>query len=615
MSGIGLTPILAAMALCGGAALGFLVAWLCGVYRSAPDGDQVNELIGDSYNSSDRISCLDVALENMSQGICLFDSQKRLVVCNQRYVEMYNLPSEIARPGTHFRAIVEQRVASKTFAGENPQRYIEERLAAVEERRSSTKIQNLADGRIVAIVHRPLPEGGWVATHEDITELQQAQAQIAHLATHDPLTDLPNRALLRERIQQALRGNGVGHGFAIHCLDLDRFKSVNDTLGHPVGDALLKAVAARLHECLRTGDTVARLGGDEFAVVQMLRHSPDEASRLATRICDSIRRPFDLDGHQICIQTSIGIAVAPEDGREPDSLLQKADMALYGAKREGRDSFCFFEPDMDLRVQTRLHLEKALRTAIQEGQFELHYQPIVDAAARRVTGFEALIRWNHPKRGFIAPNEFIPLAEETGLIVPIGEWVLRRACTEAAAWPETFSLAVNVSPVEFKSGGLVTQIVNALATSGLSPSRLEIEVTEMVLLQNTAATLDILHQLRRLGVKIAMDDFGIGYSSLSYLRSFPFDKIKIDRSFVSGLDRDRETGAILKAVSELGRSLNMVTTAEGVETEEQLERVRAHGYQEVQGYVFGPPRRAEEIAALYFDGPTQIPASRLLARA
>ncbi len=542
---------------------------------------------------------LDIALENMSQGLCLFDGDKNLIVCNRRYVEMYDLPLELAHPGTPFRAIVEERIRSGNYSGPRPESYVEERLAAVEERMPSTKLQELKDGRIVAIAHRPLPDGAWVATHEDITELQRIQAKVAHMASHDSLTDLPNRHLLAERIAEALDDEKDGR-FAVLCLDLDRFKAVNDTLGHPTGDALLKAVAQRLRACVREGDTVARFGGDEFAIIQKAHNLPSDASALAHRICEAVRQPYDLNGHHVIIGSSIGIAVAPADGADAETLIKSADMALYGAKADGRGVFRFFEPEMDARMQARRQMELDLRKGLDEDQFEVFYQPVVNARSQGVIGFEALVRWNHPERGLVPPDEFVPAAEETGLIVTLGEWVLRKACSDAAAWPSDYMVAVNLSPVQFKSGNVVSTVVNALAATGLRPARLELEITESVLLQDSIATLQTLHQLRAIGVKIAMDDFGTGYSSLSYLRSFPFDKIKIDRSFVSSLPDAEGSVAILRAVAKLGSSLGMITTAEGVETKEQLERICAEGYKEIQGYFFSPPRCMAEISELYF---------------
>ncbi|MGI9381811.1 MAG: putative bifunctional diguanylate cyclase/phosphodiesterase [Methyloligellaceae bacterium] len=550
-----------------------------------------------------------IALENMSQALCMFDSEKRLVVCNDRYVEMYGLAYDLAEPGTPFRKILEHRIQSGIYSGEEPEAYIEERLAAVDEAEASTKIQELTDGRVISISHRPMPDGGWVATHDDITDLQRIEEQITHMAHHDALTDLPNRTLLGHRIEEALARARRGEKFAVLCLDLDQFKSVNDTLGHPIGDELLKAVAERLARCTRETDTIARLGGDEFAIVQASAAQPRDATALADRISEAIKEPFDLGEHQVVVDTSIGIAVAPDDGGDPHQLLKNADMALYRAKGDGRGLYRFFEPEMDARMKARRELELDLRKALEAGEFELHYQPLLSLRSKEVSGFEALLRWRHPERGLIAPLEFIPLAEEIGLIVPLGEWVIRQACAEATNWPDDVKVAVNLSPVQFKSGNLVPAVVNALAASGVAADRLELEITESVLLQDNEATLNTLHQLRRLGVRIAMDDFGTGYSSLSYLRSFPFDKIKIDGSFIGDLSDGEDAVAIIRAVASLGNSLGMATTAEGVETEEQLRRVHAEGYTEIQGFLFSPAKPAEEITRLFFPR-TETPVAK-----
>lgn len=543
---------------------------------------------------------LDDALNTMCQGLCMFDDEKRLVVCNKRYLEMYDLPPDLSEPGTLFREIIEHRIRSGVYAGSDPDVYVQERLAAVEERESSTKIQKLTNDRVISIVHQPMANGGWLATHEDITELQRVHEQIAHMAHHDALTDLPNRTLLRERIAQVLPQAKRDKNFAILCLDLDRFKSVNDTLGHSVGDTLLQGVAERLRGCVRESDTIARLGGDEFAIVQVSDNQPADATALAKRICVAIREPFDLVGNQIVIGASVGIAIAPGDGLDADTLVKNADMALYRAKSDGRGVFRFFEAEMDARVQARRLLELDLRQGLEQSEFELHYQPLVNLESNSLCGVEALLRWNHPKRGVVPPDEFIPLAEEIGLIIPIGEWVIRTACMQAARWPADVKIAVNLSPAQFRSDRLVPTVFSALAKSGIAPGRLELEITEAVLLADNQTTLDILHQLRDMGVRIAMDDFGTGYSSLSYLRSFPFDKIKIDGSFVSDLANQDGAAAIVEAVANLSRSLGMTTTAECVETEEQLEQVRAAGYTEMQGYLFSPPRRAADITEIYF---------------
>jgi diguanylate cyclase (GGDEF)-like protein/PAS domain S-box-containing protein len=430
----------------------------------------------------------------------------------------------------------------------------------------------------------------------DVTERKRAEACVVHMAHHDALTGLPNRVLFRERLNEALaRMRREGHGLAIHCLDLDRFKSVNDTLGHPVGDALLRTVAERLVSCVRETDTVSRLGGDEFAIIQDGVKSAAEASQLAARLLEAIGEPYRLEGHDVVVNVSVGIALGPSDGEDPDLLLKNSDMALYRAKADGRANYRFFEPEMDAKLQARRLLEVDLRAALAAQQFELHYQPLIELRTGALLGFEALIRWHHPSRGLVPPDEFIPLAEDIGLIAPIGEWVLRQACAEAASWPANIMVAVNLSPVQFTNKNLVNSIVLALASAGLAANRLELEVTESVLLQEGHSSLDVLHQLRALGVRIAMDDFGTGYSSLSYLRRFPFDKIKIDRSFVSDMTGDADCASIIRAVAGLAEGLHMTTTAEGVETQEQLEQLRAEGYTEGQGYLFSRPLSVEKL--------------------
>jgi len=429
-----------------------------------------------------------------------------------------------------------------------------------------------------------------LAVCEDVTQHRASEARIAHIVQHDALTDLPNRILFHDRLTRGLgrieRDGGV---MAVLCIDLDQFKTVNDTLGHPVGDALLQIVSQRLTGCVREGDTVARLGGDEFAVIQHNLESADDAGRLAQRIVEALSAPCEVLGHQVVTGASIGVALAPADGADAEDLLKKADMALYRTKADGRGAYRYFEPEMDARMKTRRLLELDLRRALSEGEFELYYQPLFDLAQDRISGCEALVRWNHPTRGLVMPGEFIGLAEEIGLIIGMGEWCLKQACAEAAGWPEHMKVAVNLSPVQFRSRNLVQTVVQALASSGLNPNRLELEITESVLLHETAGNMKVLHELRELGVRIAMDDFGTGYSSLSYLRSFPFDKIKIDRSFISDLAGDPDALAIVKAVTSLGAGLNIITTAEGVETSEQMEQLRLEGCTEVQGYLISRP--------------------------
>jgi diguanylate cyclase (GGDEF)-like protein len=545
----------------------------------------------------------DAAINNMSQGLLMFSADHRLVICNNSYREMYGLSPEIVKPGCTVRGLLEHRVETGTFSG-NIDEYIAELLHTIAQGKTATKLVELSDGRTIAVLNHPMAGGGWVATHEDITERRRAERQIAHMARHDALTDLPNRVLLSERLNEALSGQR-NQMLAVLYLDLDHFKGVNDTLGHPVGDELLKAIAERLRSCVDEHDTVARIGGDEFAIIQSNIESPSEAAMLARLICDVIKEPYKLHGHVLIVDTSIGIAIAPNDGTAVDELLKNADMALYGAKADGRGTYRFFEAEMDARVKARRSLELALRRALDAGEFELHYQPILDLKRNTVSCCEALLRWRHPELGMIPPSEFIPVAEEIGLIVPLGEWVLRQACNDAANWPDDVRVAVNLSPIQVINQNLLPMVVNALAFSQVSAHRLELEITEAVLMQNTEATIATLHRLREFGVRISMDDFGTGYSSLSYLRSFPFDKIKIDRCFISGLPEASDSLAIVRAVIGLATSLKISTTAEGVETQEQFEQVRALGCTEVQGYVFSVPRAAAELDRFF------RPATRL----
>jgi diguanylate cyclase (GGDEF)-like protein len=421
---------------------------------------------------------------------------------------------------------------------------------------------------------------------------------LSMLARHDALTDLPNRVLLRERLTEALIHVERGQRLAVLCLDLDHFKNVNDSLGHLVGDELLRAVAARLRGCVRETDTISRVGGDEFAIIQTDINDATDAERLALRLSEVIAEPYDLGGHMIVVRTSIGIAVAPVDGIDASELLKNGDMALYGAKADGRGVYRFFEPRMDARMKARRALELALRKALANDEFELYYQPAVTLDGETVQCCEALLRWNHPEHGLVMPADFIPIAEEIGLIVPIGEWVIRRACEDASTWPDDIRVAVNLSPTQLNNSLLFPTVLNALTAAQLPAHRLELEITEAVLMENTEANLRTLHGLRALGIRISMDDFGTGYSSLSYLRSFPFDKIKIDRCFISGLGDDNESAAIVQAVAGLAQQLSMTTTAEGVETQTQLDRVRELGCTDVQGHFFSPPVPAKELAAL-----------------
>jgi diguanylate cyclase (GGDEF)-like protein len=543
----------------------------------------------------------DAALNNMTQALCMFDGKQELVVCNAPYARMYNLPDALTRAGTPFRAIVEHRIAVGLHVGRSAEEYVREVLHCVVDERPVTKVRELGDGRIVAIKQRSMADGGWISTHEDITEYRRIEARMAYMARHDALTDLPNRLFLRDRLSASLDETRKGENLAVLCLDIDRFKEINDTLGHTRGDAMLKAVAERLRRCMGEHDLLARLGADEFAVLQLNGEQPFSATSLAGSLIEALSQPFDLDGQQVTLGMSVGIAVASVSSNDADELLKNADLALHRAKAEGGGTYRFFEAGMDAEMQARCKMQFDLRKALSNGEFELHYQPVVNLERNEICGMEALLRWNHAERGRVSPAVFIPVAEETGLIVPIGEWALRQACADAASWPEHVKVAVNLSPAQFRNSNLVQMVFAALAASGLSAGRLELEITESVLLHDSGTTVAILHQLRALGVRIAMDDFGTGYSSLGYLRSFPFDKIKIDRCFVKDLaDDDGGSLAILRAVSNLGSSLGMATTAEGVETQDQVDKVRAEGCTEMQGFFFSPPRPLKEIERLFF---------------
>jgi diguanylate cyclase (GGDEF)-like protein len=516
---------------------------------------------------------------------------------NRRFCELWGLPADAVTAGMSANELARLVVAQGNMRPDDMMAIRRQRALAISRNVRTTFVQELSDGRAFTVTHLPMAEG-WLTTYEDITGRRVSEARIAHLAHHDALTGLANRVLFRETLERALAFARRGHLLALYCLDLDQFKAVNDTLGHPIGDALLQAVARRLQDCLRETDTIARLGGDEFAIVQTAIESPIEATGLADRLIELMQAPFEIEGHQIIIGTSIGIAFAPQDGLDADELLKNADLALYRAKFDGRGVYRLFQTAMDAEMQARRLTELDLRHALQDGQFEVFYQPVVDLRAQAVGGFEALLRWHHPERGMIPPDKFIPLAEEIGVIVPIGEWVLRQACAAAAGWAGELSISVNLSPVQFKSRDLVATVTAALRDARLDPGRLELEITETVMLHDTVATLTTLHELRSIGVRIAMDDFGTGYSSLSYLRSFPFDRIKIDQSFVRELGKQRDCAAIIRAVIALSHDLGMATTAEGVETREQLCALALAGCSGIQGYLFSRPVPLRDIPAM-----------------
>jgi diguanylate cyclase (GGDEF)-like protein/PAS domain S-box-containing protein len=547
-----------------------------------------------------QISCkeqqlLRMILNNLKQGVLLFDSEAQLIFCNQRYAEIYGLSPDVVKPGCGLRDLLNYRILNRSFS-DNPDEYIEELSRGIADGNTFNRTVTSHEGQVFSVSSRPIAGGGWLATHEDITERQRSEERITHMARHDALTDLPNRVLLRERLDHELKRVKRGECLAVLCLDLDRFKGVNDALGHSLGDELLKLVSARLRGCTRGVDTVARLGGDEFAIIMTQMQKPTDAAMLAKRIRDVITKPYQIDGHQIVTDISIGISVAPVDAIVPDPLLRNADMALYGAKGDGRGTFRFFEPEMNTRMKVRRELEMDLRKALAGKEFELHYQPLVNLQTNGINAFEALLRWNHPKRGPLSPGEFISLAEETRLIVPLGEWVLNTACAEAVNWPDHIKVAVNLSPAQLSNHNLLTMVTAALATSGMPANKLQLEITETVLLQNMFAILATLHELRRMGVQIAIDDFGTRFSSL---RSFPFDKIKIDRSFIQDISNGAEPLAIVNAVAGLAKSLNMTSTAEGVETQQQLEALRSIGCTEMQGCLFSRARPASEIRQFF----------------
>ena len=667
-------------------------------------------------------------MNNMTHGICMFDAQKRLVVCNEFYAGLYRLPPELLTPGTPHSEIIAHRVRNGILKGGRGEGDVQRQLSTLSglsEQERSIRIDEHADGKLIRVMREPMAGGGWVATHEDITERQHAEQKldetkrfldsivrnipvavvvkeaktrkyvlvnrafetmlgvkahevlgrtvfdvhrledaaridkadrealldadgihfnelevdsatrgahvqatnrmvirdaqgeakyiiavidditerrkseqrIAFLAHHDALTGLANRVALSQKIEDAAaRERRRREPFSVMLLDLDRFKQVNDTLGHSAGDALLIEVATRLKALLRETDVLARLGGDEFAIIQSGEPDPrSAASALASRVIELLGKPFRIESSEVNIGTSIGIALAPEHAGTSNDLLKMADLALYRAKSTGRNTYRFFDPEMSEIASMRHEIECDLRRAIEQDELELHYQPIISAKTRKICSVEALVRWRHPAKGLIFPDKFIPLAEETGLITRIGEWVLQRACAEAAKWPDHVKLAVNLSPLQLRKANLSDVIVHALAQVGLPADRLELEITETALIEAAAETMPALRQIKNLGVTIALDDFGTGYSSLSQLAAFPFDKIKIDKSFVQNMTKQAECAAIISATLTLAHSLDIATTAEGVETPEQFQLLRLAGVTSLQGYLFKRPGPASEM--------------------
>jgi diguanylate cyclase (GGDEF)-like protein len=544
---------------------------------------------------------LDVAVNHMTQALLLFDPSERLVICNNRYLEMFGLSSDIVKLGSLFRDLVQHRKMIGSFSGD-----VDDYCRTIREARNAGKVSHhtsiIPDGRWMQVINQPLADGGWVCTIEDITEQRHSEERTERLALYDTLTELPNRASFLRHLRLELDKCSEESKVAVLFLDTDEFKTVNDTLGHPIGDELLKSMARNLQSCLRRGEFVARLGGDEFAIVAVGIQTKGEVSALVDRVYGAIRRPHECSTHQLIIDSSIGIALAPTDGVSCDEILQNADLAMYEAKSSGRRTYRFFEAGMERKAKERRLLEVDLRTALADGQIEVYYQPIVDLHHNDIVGCEALARWNHPERGFVPPTDFIPIAEQSGLIDLLGDYVLRKACMEAMTWPEHVKLAVNVSPVQFKGGVFALKVVSALAGSGLAAHRLELEITEAVLIGDGEAALKVLHELRAIGVRVALDDFGTGYSSLSYLRRFPFDKIKIDRSFINSLTGEDGSSGIVRAVVAMASAHNMATTAEGVETEEQRDMLRQLQCEEMQGFLFSAAKTASEIQRMFSAG-------------
>jgi len=549
----------------------------------------------------------DAALNNMSQALCMVDQQQRVIVCNVRFLELFGISADMVRSGTLIEDVFCDAAAASRYEQKIVEAiYVKQRELIAAGRTDSFLKENLV-GQAVAVSHQLMSGNGWVATYEDVSERRKAEARIHFMAHHDALTCLPNRLLFEERLGLTLKGmRREDGGAAVLCLDLDRFKDVNDSLGHPAGDQLLKEVAGRLLGCVRDKDVVARLGGDEFAILQSSACQPEHAEALARRLIKALGAPFDINGTRVIVGTSVGVAIATGDGNDVNHLLKNADIALYKAKGNGRGTHCLFEVEMDRQLQARRAMELDLRQAIDRAELEMFYQPLFDLRVNKVTGFEALLRWYHPVLGMVSPVQFIPIAEEIGMIATIGKWVLNRACQDATKWPDDIKVAVNLSPVQFQSDGLVRAVRSALDASGLPPRRLELEITESALLNDSNKVLRMLHELRDLGVEIALDDFGTGYSSLSYLRSFPFDKIKIDQSFVRELSRRTDCLAIVQSVVQLAQKLGMTTTAEGVETLEQLDQVRETGCTQAQGYYFDRPKPASELAQWFTRSSRQL---------
>jgi diguanylate cyclase (GGDEF)-like protein len=559
--------------------------------------DSLNKVTDDLQQTSQETDAqnyrFSTALNTMSQALCMFDGSGRMIVCNGRFSSMAQRPDGI-EVGTTIDAVAGAvseaglTIFQQLFALQVP-------LIAGTKR--AVFMHETFDREVYIVTHEPMADGGWLATYEDVTERRQRDAQIAHMAHHDALTNLPNRVLFMEQLERKLQDASRDNIAVAACfLDLDGFKDVNDTMGHHVGDELLRHVADRLRCCVGVGNVVARFGGDEFAIVLIQASAEQDILELPLQLVSEISKPYLLDGHEIIIGCSIGVSGFPAHSRDAEELVKYADLAMYDAKSGGKGRVRLFRPEMDERLIARKALEADLRKALQRGEMEVYYQPLLTTVTRELCGYEALVRWNHPTRGQISPVEFIPIAEETGLIAALGEWVLRCACTDAVKWPPHLTVAVNLSPIQFRNKNLIQTIVNAVNGTGLDAKRLELEITESVLLDAGAHTQSTLHALKNIGIRIAMDDFGTGYSSLSNLRSFPFDKIKIDRSFVKELTEEKDSQSVVRLITALARTLGMSTTAEGVETEEQFVCLQDIGCTQVQGFLFAKPKPNKELS-------------------
>ena len=575
------------------------------------DAEPIDLLLAQKRKLEQLNSWFDIALNNMVRGLSMFDADQRLIVCNQSYRQMYGLPEELTRPGTPLLEIVRYHVRQETGrdgAEETAKqaKWLAQHVAKLAKGRSFSHVQELKDGRKFLVTYQPLADGGWVDIQEDITEKRRAEERIEWLARHDPLTGVANRFHFRETFENALRSLSDGSRLALHWLDLDQFKQVNDTLGHPMGDALLKVVAQRLRASVRRSDFLARLGGDEFAIIQSAAPSADQCERLAKRVLHDVCRPYHIDGHAISISASIGIVRAPEHGKTADELLKNADIALYEVKQAGRRGYSIFRHGRELEVDVSRRLDREIHAALDQNQFELHYQPVLSLRLQHVVSCEALLRWRHPRHGLLPPAHFLAVAERTGLILNIGRWVLDQACQDAKRWTDTVCVTVNLSSLQLEAGDLPAIVRKVLAQARLKPSRLKLEVAESLLDRSGHARRRTLRELRKLGIGLTLDDFGKASGALSNLQAYPFDEIKIDRALVKNVPVRADSAAIVKAVISLARSLGIRSVAEGVETRDELDMMARVGCNKVQGYYISRPVPAADLATVLSECPLKL---------